>query len=127
MGATLVVDLANRVSELERLTAAMGTFAAAHEVPHDVLAAMRLAIEEVVVNVIHHGYDDPGEHTIRVRFELVDREWTAVVEDDARAYDPLSRPDPDIDLPIEDRPIGGLGVFLTRELMDFAQYRRAGD
>lgn len=122
--ATLDVELVNRLPELERLAAALQAFAAEHHVPDEVVSALRVALEEVVVNVIHHGYDDGGNHLIRVRFDLADREWTVVVEDDARAYDPFSRADPDLDLPIEDRPIGGLGVYLVKELMDSAEYRR---
>lgn len=123
-GASLAVELTNRVSELQRLENALQTFAADHHLPDDVVNALRLALEEVVVNVIHHGYDAEGAHAIRVRFELTEHQCTVVVEDDARPYDPLSRPAPDLEADIEDRPIGGLGIFLVRELMDVVEYRR---
>lgn len=125
-GVTRVVELANQLSELERLMSLLAETAAESKAPDDVVCAMRLALEEIVVNVIHHGYDDQARHVIRVRFELGKKEWTTVVEDDARPYNPLDRADPDVEAAIEDRPIGGLGVFLVRELMDAVEYRREG-
>lgn len=123
-GAALAVDLKSRLSELDRLWGALQTFAADHHVPDEVVGALRLALEEIVVNVIRHGYRDVDTHAIRVRVALTGKQCTVVVADDARPYDPLSRATPDIDADIDDRPIGGLGIFFVRELMDEVDYRR---
>jgi len=55
---------------------------------------------------------------------FADRRVTATVTDDAPAYDPLARAEVDITLPLEERPIGGLGVHLEKKLMDSARYER---
>ena len=80
--------------------------------------ALRLAVEEACVNVIEHGYagmpPGPIELTIAeeaggVRVEIADR---------ARPFAPDAAPVPDLQAAIEDRPMGGLGWLLIRELMD---------
>lgn len=76
-----------------------------------------LAVEEIVTNIIVHGYKySPGPVEI-----IISRESGSVViqiNDQAQPFDPTSLSPPDITLPLENRPVGGLGVFLTRQLVD---------
>src|SRR5207244_2214693 len=121
--ATATLQLTNRTQELKQLLRDLCAFCAEQRVPDDVLNPMRLALEEVVTNVIHHGCKPDQKHTIDVRLAWEGGEFTAVVADDGRPFDPLSHPDPDTDLPVEERPIGGLGVHMVRRLMDGLEYR----
>ena len=89
--------------------------------------ALNLALEEILVNVIAHGYQGSADHQIIVRLALDDGEVRAEVEDDARPFNPLEAPEPDLSKPLEERPIGGLGIHLTRKMMDGLVYRRQGD
>ena len=52
---------------------------------------------------------------------------TIVVEDDGKPFNPLDAPPPNLDLPIDERPIGGLGIFLMKSLTSAMDYRREGD
>ena len=83
-----------------------------------------LAIEELVTNCIKYGYDDSSEHTIVVELSVADHVLTVTVTDDGHPFDPLSVPPPNLSLDIQDRPIGGLGIFLLRELADQIAYER---
>ena len=86
-----------------------------------------LALEEVFMNVVMHGTQSgqPVPHvTLRLSWDA--GQAALVIEDDGPAFDPLSLPAPDVDAPIEDRPVGGLGVFLVRELMDEVTYHHTG-
>lgn len=86
-----------------------------------------LALDEVFMNVVMHGTTldgPPREVSLSLRHEGVT--VTMVMEDDGPAFDPLSLAAPDIDAPIEEREIGGLGVFLIRELMDDVSYAHTG-
>lgn len=82
----------------------------------------QLAVEEAITNVIVHGYaKGPGTiviscHTTRELAEIQ-------IEDSAPPFNPLSIPEPDITTDIEERRIGGLGVFLIRQVMDEFSYR----
>lgn len=88
--------------------------------------ALSLALEELVTNVVKHGYagrDTAGESmTVTARTEA-GRVFVAI-EDGGVAFDPTAAPEVDTDLDIEERKIGGLGVHLVRTLVEQLSYRR---
>jgi serine/threonine-protein kinase RsbW len=87
-----------------------------------------LASEEALVNVINYAY--PGTQGIVTLNcgPCVGEPGLAIrIEDSGVAFDPLARPAPDITIPLEERPIGGLGIFMVRQIMDRVSYERAGD
>ncbi|MBP8949719.1 MAG: ATP-binding protein [Candidatus Promineofilum sp.] len=85
-----------------------------------------LAVNEAVTNVLLHGYDgQPGPVTICV--EVVDNDLRVILSDNAPPFDPTRVPPPDIFLPLEDRPLGGLGVHMMRQLTDELLYRPLAD
>jgi len=94
--------------------------------PGDVVSAVRLALEEVLTNVIRYGFRDGCSQAVRVHLARDANGVTARVEDDGCPFNPLAHPPPAVDRPIEARPIGGLGVWLTRWAMDALDYRREG-
>ena len=82
----------------------------------------QLAVEEAITNVIVHGYEQiTGK--ILITFRITHGLAEVQIEDCAPPFNPLSIPDPDISVDIEDRKIGGLGVFLIRQVMDDIVYR----
>ena len=83
-----------------------------------------LAIEELVTNCIKYGYDDSNDHTIDIVLTVVDGALRIEVIDDGQPFNPLEAPEPDTSLAMADRPIGGLGIHLLRELADEATYER---
>ena len=83
-----------------------------------------LAIEELVTNCIKYGYDDSNDHTIDIVLTVVDGALRIEVIDDGQPFNPLEAPEPDTSLAMADRPIGGLGIHLLRELADEARYER---
>ncbi len=85
---------------------------------------IKLAAEEILVNVINYAYrGEPGDIEVRVDFRE-DESLVVEIVDRGIAFDPLSLPEPDINAPMEKRRIGGLGIFLVRKLMDEVSYRR---
>lgn len=62
-----------------------------------------------------------------ISLTLDDGSVVLCVEDDGPAFDPLAAPEPDLDAPLEDRPVGGLGIHLLREMMDTLDYVRRDD
>lgn len=88
---------------------------------------VNLALEEAVVNVMNYAY--PGKTGMPVRLSA-DVEGNVIIftlEDDGEPFDPTKKEDPDIMLEAEERPIGGLGIFLVRQLMDEVTYQRKND
>ena len=83
---------------------------------------IRLCVEEVVENIVSYAYtggDGPMEASI-----LRDNDGKIIIvfKDQGVPFDPLAKPDPDITLSAEDRPIGGLGIFLCKQMMDDVRY-----
>ena len=82
----------------------------------------QLAVEEAITNVIIHGYKKPGE-PIMVSCRISRNRVEVQVADSAPRFDPLSVPEPELVGSVEDRSIGGLGVYLIRKVMDDVSYR----
>ena len=116
--------LQNRPEEKQRLLSALEEFSREHHLPPGVVQAADLALEEQMTNILAYAYEDAASHEIRVRLG-VENQWLQIeVEDDGRAYDPLSQPPVDTSVPLDEKPIGGLGIHLIRSVMDEVDYRR---
>ncbi len=110
-------------SELERVFSEVDSFAEQQEWPAGLLFQIKLIVEELAMNVINYG-NRGGTEPIEIR--MATREGVIVLEisDVGKPFDPLrDAPAPDLSSPLEERPIGGLGLFLVRTLMDEVHYR----
>ncbi len=90
------------------------------------LNKLRVANEEVIINVINYSYPDVKGKVI-VSYEILGDPKKGVlmkVRDYGVPFNPLNKKDPDIDSPIEERPIGGLGIYLVKQIMDEVIYKR---
>mgnify|MGYP002031499205 CR=1 FL=1 len=83
-----------------------------------------MALDELVTNIIDYGYNDSVEHTIEFGFNLSEDCLTIEIVDDAAEYDILEKEDPDTTKSIDEKPIGGLGIFLVKHLMTDVKYKR---
>lgn len=126
VGNAKVFLLLNRLPELDGLAQGLAEFCLGCGLSEELGGDLQLVVEEAVSNSIRHGYSDETPHEILVRVAFQDGELSVEIEDDARPFNPLEAPLPDLSLPVEERPIGGLGITLMRSLMDRAEYRRSG-
>ena len=118
------LSMANRAADLQRVLDDVEARLEAQPVSAKRLYAVRLALDELVSNVISYGYDDPAEHQIRLRIETGEP-FTVTITDDARAFNPLEdAPAPVLEGPVEDRPIGGLGLHILKQMGMKLDYRR---
>ncbi len=91
--------------------------------PAKIQTSICVAIEEVFVNVAHYAYpESSGDVTLYIDFEDVSRTITFRMTDKGVPFDPLKKPDPDITLSVEEREIGGLGIFIAKKTMDSLSY-----
>ncbi len=127
MAEATTLTLKNSLSEIARLAHAVEIFGSRHALPARLIFEVNLALEEILANVISYGYDDDAEHDIVVRLTMQAGEMAVQVEDDGRAFNPLDVAAPLLDVPLQDRRIGGLGVHLVRSVTDRVEYRREGD
>lgn len=108
---------ASSVTDLRAVTAFVDAAGARAGLDADAMFDLRLAVEEIFVNIVHHGYlDQPGPVDVCI---TTDTDQLAVtLSDRAPLFDPASAPVPNVDAPLEERQPGGLGWHLVRQLMD---------
>jgi anti-sigma regulatory factor (Ser/Thr protein kinase) len=88
--------------------------------------SFELALEEIFMNIVMHGTQPDVTPRVEVSLALAGDGITMKVEDDGPQFDPLSLPSPDVTAGLAERPVGGLGVFLVRRVMDTVRYDRVG-
>jgi serine/threonine-protein kinase RsbW len=83
---------------------------------------LQLAVDEACANVIHHGYAgmEPGDIELTCSFD--DQRLVIRVRDWGRSFVPEDVPEPDVNAPLEERSLGGLGLFLIRQCMDEVEF-----
>jgi anti-sigma regulatory factor (Ser/Thr protein kinase) len=118
------ITLENRMEELGRMPAWLEELGEAWGLPAASMLSFNVALEEAVSNIILYGYDDPGTHQIELQATLQDGVLRFVLRDDGHEFDPTRRPPPDLNLPAEERPIGGLGIYMIHKIMDRVEYHR---
>ena len=96
------------------------------EVPSRALYSVNLALDEVVTNAILYGFDEPAGQEMQVHLQIADSELKGELIDQGRQFNPLEYPMPRLDVPLQEREVGGLGLHLVRSLMDRLDYRRDG-
>ena len=127
MSAKLLLKVKADRKELERVSAAIKSLAADEDWSSDTLFRVDLVMDELVVNIMDYGYDD-SDHEIDITFTSEEDAVTIEITDEGRSFDPLNdAPEPDLTSPLEERRVGGLGVYLARTMMDELVYRREGD
>ncbi|MGE4280738.1 MAG: SpoIIE family protein phosphatase [Magnetospirillum sp.] len=123
----LEVTIANDLAELERLAGLVDAFVERLGLSERIAFNLNLCLDELITNIVSYGYEDSHHHDIHVRFSLDNRRLMTEIIDDGKEYNPFTEaPIPELDLEVDDRPVGGLGVFLVKEFMDRTDYRRDG-
>ena len=124
---SITIQVAADVREIERLNKLVRQFGELHDVPSRTLYAVNLALDELVTNVMLYGFEAPEGRQITVKIATSNGELVASVQDDGKSFNPLEAKSPNLDAPLEERDLGGLGIHLVRSLMDQVSYAREGD
>ena len=91
--------------------------------PIKVQTQIDVAVEEIFVNIAHYAYaPGKGEATVSVEISEPDSMVTITFKDRGIPYDPTAKIDPDVTLSVEEREVGGLGIFMVKQLMDHMSY-----
>ncbi|MBQ9565624.1 MAG: ATP-binding protein [Synergistaceae bacterium] len=110
-----------RMEDLDEMMAFVDGHLEEYGCPAKVQIQIEVAVEEIFVNIASYAYTpETGPATVRMRIE----DDVAVITfiDSGVPYDPLAKPDPDVSLSAEERPIGGLGIYLVKKSMDSVSY-----
>ncbi len=114
----------NKIEELTILSEKIDKMAEEWELPHALAMNINLVVEEAVTNIIFYAFNDNGKHQISISVSLKESLLQIKITDNGIPFNPLLQRQPDINLPVEERPVGGLGIFLISQIMDEMKYTR---
>ena len=118
------ITLSNRIEEIARMAAFLEQISEELNLSVEDSFNIHLAMEEAVSNVIMYAYPQDEEHTLTITVRQVENRLVFKIVDSGKEFDPTKQPEADITLSLEERPIGGLGIFLIRRIMQMVEYHR---
>jgi len=116
--------LHNNVQQIELLAEYIDLIADEAGINPSLAMSLNLALEEAVTNVIMYAYPEGTDGTVDIITEANDGLLTFIIKDSGKAFDPTQKEDADVTLSAEERQIGGLGIFLVKQIMDTVNYQR---
>lgn len=122
-----ILTLHNDIREIPQLSAFVESVCEEASLDMGVTMSLNLALEEAVSNVMMYAYPEGTVGRVVVEASLEEGCLVFVLRDSGKPFDPTAAPEADITLGVEERPIGGLGIFLVRQIMDSVRYVREGD
>jgi len=124
MNRSVALVISADLNEIGKVATALDEAMRASAFSEEIINELQLAVEEAIANTILHGYcDAPGD--VAVGIHVTDGVVEVRIEDRATPFDPLTVPEPDRESDLDERGIGGLGIYLIRSLVDEVVYRYA--
>lgn len=117
------ITLDNKINELSRLAKQIDEIADENNFSETLKFNLNLSLDEIVTNIISYGYKDDLQHLIEINI-MINNTLIVEIIDDGIEFNPLNASKPELDVPLEERKIGGLGIFLVNSLMDKVDYIR---
>ena len=124
VGQSLTLNIRNSRDAIAPASTAAEAWLTEQQASAEASYFILLAIEELVINCIDYAYDDAGEHIVRIELSADEHTLTMIVIDDGHPFDPLAVPSPSLHTELDQRPVGGLGIYLLRQLADHVAYER---
>lgn len=123
-----IINIKSRTSGLEIMNQQLAKIVKEWGITEHVAFSMNLALEEITTNIINYGYKGKDDYDITIRFTLEKHNLRIQIKDGAKAFNPLDTNDVDnLDKPLEERQIGGLGIHLVKKFTDNFSYRRSNN
>ncbi|MBQ9820159.1 MAG: SpoIIE family protein phosphatase [Bacteroidales bacterium] len=117
--------LHNDIKQIPQLAGFIEAVAQAGSLNQSTAMSLNLALEEAVTNVILYAYPQGTDGMVEITAIIrPKKEIEFIVDDSGRPFDPTGAERPDLELSVEDRPVGGLGIHLVRSIMDTVSYAR---
>ncbi len=125
MSRRLSLCLPTKLDQLDRIYDAIDELGEAEDWPPGMVYQVKLVLEELGVNIVTHGHDNDPRHEFEIILDSDTDVLTIELRDEGQAFNPLTDcPEPDLESGLDDRPVGGLGIYLVRTMMDELNYRR---
>lgn len=116
------LEVAADTRYLEMIASLVECFCHAAGLDEDNARGMQVAVDEICTNTVLHGYNGDASRTFVVEGWREAKRVAFIVTEWGKPFDPQIIPEPDLESPLESRPIGGLGLYLVRKLTDNFEY-----
>src|SRR4051812_45763871 len=127
MAASLSITISANADEQKELAEQVEAFLLTERVERGVINKLLLVLDDAITNIATHAYQaDAVDRLVRLDLALTTEGVTLDIMDRGREFDPLTAPEPDVTLDLDERAIGGLGVLIVKRLMDRSRYERRG-
>ena len=116
----------NKISELKKIFSELEKICTEHGFSEELYGNLCVCMDEVISNIIKFAWDEDEEHNVEILFDYREQEkkFTITLIDDGKPFNPLEAENPDLDLDMLEREIGGLGIFIVTNLMSSVEYSR---
>ena len=118
------IKIKNQVGELEKVNAFIEEIGEELQLDMELLMNLNLVMEEMVSNVIFYAYPEGKTADIELSAELVGHQLTFILSDKGREFDPTMKEDIDTETDPADRDLGGLGIYIVKNIMNEVTYQR---
>lgn len=124
----MLIKVKNNVDEIARLCDEVKKFCDDNGVSEEKYHDIVLISDELATNIINYAYPDGGTHTFTLDLHKEgDERIVMKLSDDGIPFDPFARDNPDTESSLEEREIGGLGIFIVKQLSEVVEYSRVDD
>ncbi len=121
------IIMKNEMAEVSRMRSFFESVCTEHAIGKDTFKMLNLAVEEWVANVISYAYPKGTRGHVELTVKVVEGLLTMVIKDHGVAFDPTQHEDADVEAELDERQIGGLGIYLMKNIMDSVDYERSAD
>ena len=118
------IQIRNQVDDLQQVEAFVEEIGDELQLSPEMMMNFNLVLEEMVSNVIFYAYPKENEASITLTATADDNSISFIITDEGRAFDPTAHEDADMSVNPADRQLGGMGIFITRQIMDDVSYQR---
>ena len=120
----LEIVLVNELEEIVGVSEKVDAFCEEKSLSPEIAYAVNLSIDEILTNTISYGYADDEPHRIEIVLRLEADSLVVLIRDDSAPFDLSTTPEADIEASLDEREVGGLGLFLVHQMMDKVEYER---
>jgi serine/threonine-protein kinase RsbW len=118
------ISIKNNIDELQKVASFVDEISNELQVSPEMQMNLGLVLDEMVSNVIFYAYPPESEATIELTAESDGQSLTFIISDQGKEFDPTQVPDADVDTDPAERPLGGMGIFIVKNIMNQVSYQR---
>lgn len=124
---TIEIILKGGLEEIDHLVSALNCFFDDAKIDALVKHQVNLILEELYTNTTNYGFHQIANGEVSITLALINSQLEIIYQDNGIAFNPLKIQDPDLLLSLDDRPIGGLGLYFVKAMTDQVEYSRVGE